>query len=192
MRPSTTRSLLAIAILVMAGRAIAKDTAPATATATFQSSRGEPLGEATLTETPHGVLVTVTLHDLPPGEHGFHIHEHGRCVPPFESAGGHFNPKRAHHGFRNAQGAHAGDLPNVIVPEDGKARIEFMAYGVTLAKGNPSSLLDQDGTALVLHAGPDDYRSDPAGNSGDRLACGVIDVRSRESAAAAPRDRPAR
>jgi Cu-Zn family superoxide dismutase len=191
MRPTTRRSLLAIAFLMLPVAAAVGGAPPARVTATLQSGRGEPVGEAVLSETPHGVLITATLHDLPPGEHGFHIHEHGRCIAPFESAGGHFNPKHARHGFRNAKGAHAGDLPNVIVPEDGKAKVEIMAYGVTLAKGKPSSLLDQDGTALVIHAGPDDYRTDPAGNSGDRLACGVVEVRTNETAAAATRpDRP--
>src|SRR6185295_19332758 len=147
----------------------------------LQSANSQPIGEATLTQTPHGVLVTASLHDVPPGEHGFHIHEKGECTPPFTSAGGHFNPKKLAHGFENPKGPHAGDRPNVIVPADGKLKVEFLARGVTLEKGKPGSLLDGDGSTLVLHAGQDDYRSDPAGNSGDRIACGVIESRTAAS-----------
>jgi Cu-Zn family superoxide dismutase len=181
-----TRALLAIclACAVPAARAAADAT---TASVSIQDAKGAPVGEATLRETPHGVLVTATLHDLPAGEHAFHFHEHGQCVAPFDSAGGHFNPEKTHHGFLNPQGAHAGDMPNVIIPADGKAKVEVLAPGVTLAKGKPNSLVDDDGTSLVVHAGADDYTSDPAGNAGARLACGVI--ASGTNAAA---DRPAR
>ena len=171
--------------------ALARAVAPAgraSVTATLSGAKGEAVGEAVLTETPHGVLVTATLHDLPPGEHGFHIHEHGQCVAPFTTAGGHFNPGHAHHGFEAGTGPHAGDLPNVIVPDSGSAKVEFMAFGVTLERNKPTSLLDGDGSALVVHAGPDDYQTDPAGNSGDRVACGVIAVQATEPTATAPRD----
>ena len=160
--------------------------------ASLQGPKGEAIGEAVLTETPHGVLVTATVHDLPPGLHGFHIHERGDCTPPFTSAGGHFNPAHAQHGWENAHGAHAGDLPNVIVPDTCSAKLQFLAYGVTLKKNKPGSLLDKDGSSLVVHAGADDYRTDPAGNSGDRVACGVVSASAIEPTAAAPRARPSK
>jgi Cu-Zn family superoxide dismutase len=97
----------------------------------------------------------------------------GRCEPPFTTAGGHFNPGGRKHGFSNPDGMHAGDLPNLRVGKDGTAEAELLTAQVTLSPG-PTSLLDADGSAIVLHAGPDDYVSDPAGNAGDRIACGVI------------------
>ena len=186
-----TIAFVAAALLLGGSAAQAAKSVKVTMNTVTAEGVGKSIGTITVKESKDGVTIEPKLKGLAPGEHGFHIHEHGRCIAPFESAGGHFNPKHAHHGFRNAKGAHAGDLPNVIVPEDGKAKVEIMAYGVTLAKGKPSSLLDQDGAALVIHAGPDDYRTDPAGNSGDRLACGVVEVRTNETAAAATRpDRP--
>jgi Cu-Zn family superoxide dismutase len=141
----------------------------------FRNAKKQPIGDAVLRETPHGVLITLALRDLPQGEHGFHIHETGKCEPPFESAGGHFNPASKKHGFEVAAGAHAGDLPNLIVPDSGRVKLETIAGGVTLAEGKPASLLDGDGAALVVHAGPDDYTTDPAGNSGARIACAVVE-----------------
>jgi Cu-Zn family superoxide dismutase len=180
-----TLALLAICLPCALPVAWAADTgAKEQVTVALQGAKGEPVGQAVLTETPHGVLVTATLHDLPPGDHAFHIHEHGKCVAPFDSAGGHFNPKQTHHGFLNPQGAHAGDMPNVTVQDDGKAKVEVLATGVTLAKGKPGSLLTGEGTSLVVHAAADDYSSDPAGNAGARIACGVIE--SRTTAAAGP------
>jgi Cu-Zn family superoxide dismutase len=110
---------------------------------------------------------------LPPGTRAFHIHEVGRCEPPFESAGGHFNPTGKQHGKDNPGGPHAGDLPNLEVPQSGGLKIEVTAKNVSL-DGGRDALLDADGAALVVHADPDDYTSDPAGRAGKRLACGVI------------------
>lgn len=147
--------------------------APTTARAALKNAQGETVGQATLTETPHGVLIRTTLTGVPPGEHAFHIHAVGQCEPPFTSAGGHFNPTSKEHGIENPRGMHAGDMPNVNVPADGRLTFERLAEHVTLAAG-PASLFDDDGSALVLHAGADDYTSDPAGDAGARLACGVV------------------
>ena len=144
------------------------------ATAELKNSAGQTIGKAQLTSTPHGVHVTVSLERAPSGDHAFHIHSTGRCEPPsFESAGDHFNPARAQHGFLNVKGTHAGDLPNVHVPTTGEHAFELFLKGLTV-RGADNSLLDADGAALVLHSGTDDYKSDPAGNAGDRIACGVI------------------
>ena len=146
----------------------------ATATAEMKNAQGETVGQARLRETPNGVLVAVTFTKAPAGEHAFHVHQTGRCeAPKFESAGGHFSPAGKHHGFMAANGPHAGDLPNVHVPKDGKLEFEFLIDKVTLREGE-SSLLDANGAALVLHAGADDYKTDPSGGAGDRIACGVI------------------
>jgi Cu-Zn family superoxide dismutase len=102
------------------------------------------------------------------------LHAVGRCDPPFDSAGSHFNPVVKVHGYLNEGGPHAGDLPNVHVPESGILEFEILAANVTLRAGKSNPLLDQDGAALVIHAGPDDYKTDPSGASGSRLACGVI------------------
>jgi Cu-Zn family superoxide dismutase len=118
-------------------------------------------------------LITLELTAAPPGTHGFHIHTVGKCEPPeFESAGGHFNPDKAKHGYLNNDGPHAGDMPNVHVPDSGKLTVEVLNPLVTL--GAESALLDEDGSSLMLHADPDDYQTDPAGHAGGRIACGVI------------------
>lgn len=135
--------------------------------------KGEGRGAVTLTDTPSGLLIRGELEDLPSGWHAIHLHQTGRCEPTFEAAGGHFAPSRKGHGFKDEQGPHAGDLPNFYVGEDGKARFEMFATGVTAARGK-LSVFDADGTAIVVHAKPDDHTTDPAGASGDRIACGAI------------------
>jgi len=137
------------------------------------NAKGEKIGEARLTQTPHGVLIQADLSQLPPGTLAFHVHEVGKCEPPFESAGEHFNPTNKQHGFLDPQGRHAGDLPNVHVAENGILKVEVLATQVALNEGQ-NRLRDPNGSALVIHAKPDDYHSDPAGNAGDRIACGVI------------------
>jgi superoxide dismutase, Cu-Zn family len=146
------------------------------ARAEMKNAEGKTVGQATLEETPHGVLIRVNLTDLEPGPRAFHIHEVGKCDPPkFESAGGHFNPGGRKHGFHNPDGAHAGDLPNLHVPDTRRLTVEVLAREVSLggsrARGN---LLAGNGTALVVHAGVDDYKTDPTGDAGGRIACGVI------------------
>lgn len=144
------------------------------ATAELKNVKGEKVGDATMVETPHGVLVTLNLVKMPPGTHAIHIHEVGKCEPPFKTAGGHLNPGGKHHGIMNPEGKHEGDLPNLDVPADGKLTVEFLAGAATLKKEPKNSLLDADGTSLVIHLTKDDHMSDPAGNAGDRIACGVI------------------
>ncbi len=147
---------------------------PAMAAATLADSHGRAVGQASLRQAPHGVILKLELKNATPGIHGLHMHDVGRCDPPtFESAGGHFNPSRKAHGFLSQRGQHAGDLPNISVPASTEQTLEYFVTGVTIDPG-PTSLLDGNGTALVIHAGQDDYTSDPAGESGDRLACGAI------------------
>ena len=141
---------------------------------TFVDATGEEIGTATLMQTNNGVLVQTDVSMLPPGDHAFHFHETGECDwPSFESAGGHFAPRKAHHGFLVKQGPHAGDMPNVHVPGNGALKVEEYNPFVSLANG-PAPLLDRDGSALVIHAEPDDYRSQPSGDAGNRIACAVI------------------
>lgn len=143
--------------------------------ADLKGQDGKSMGGATLEQTPNGVLINATLSGLSPGMHAFHIHETGKCEPPFKSAGGHFNPEGHKHGLKNPAGLHAGDLPNVDVGADGKARFQFFAHGVTLETGKKNSLLDADGSSLVVHKEADDLATDPAGAAGDRIVCGVIE-----------------
>jgi Cu-Zn family superoxide dismutase len=151
-----------------------------TAFAELISSQNEVIGLATFTEDAEGVHIRIAVANLTPGEHGMHIHEVGICEPPdFTSAGDHLNPLNREHGLENPQGPHAGDLPNFVVGEDGTARTIVVTDRVTL-RGGPTSLFDSDGSALVIHAGPDDQMTNPAGNSGDRVACGVIKVRQAQ------------
>ena len=144
-----------------------------TARAELKDEDGKTVGEAVLEQTGNDVRIRTNFTGVPPGTHAFHIHAVGKCDPPFESAGGHFNPTGKQHGKDNPQGAHAGDLPNIQIPADGRLTTEATARDVSLGAGT-KGLLDADGAALVVHDGTDDYKSDPAGNAGKRIACGVI------------------
>ena len=159
-------SLLALAAISAAAQS---------AKATLKNAEGKEVGTAALTETPAGVLIKLSVNGLPPGERAFHVHGVGKCEPPFTSAGPHFNPGGKKHGLMAAEGHHAGDLPNLHVPADGALVVEVLNREVTLEKGKPSSLLGGQGTALVIHAGKDDYKTDPAGDAGGRIACGLIE-----------------
>lgn len=169
--------LALIPVLVGLAAAYASAQAPATvpgAKVTLKDAQGKTLGEATLRESPAGVLVKLDLQGVPPGTHAFHIHTVGKCdAPDFMTAGGHFNPTTMKHGLMATGGPHAGDMPNLFVPADGKLSVEVLDANVTLGAG-PKSVFDTDGSALMLHATADDYASDPAGNAGARIACGVI------------------
>jgi superoxide dismutase, Cu-Zn family len=130
---------------------------------------GQSVGQVRLQDSPHGLILTAELTGLPEGPHAFHIHAVGQCEPPFQSAGGHFNPDGHQHGMMNPQGTHAGDLPNIHVPASGELTVEYFVKGLAL-----DDLFGADGTSLVVHADADDYMTDPAGDAGARIACGVI------------------
>ena len=140
------------------------------ASAAMMNANGESVGSVALSATPHGTLLHAKLENLPAGAHAFHVHAVGVCEPPFKSAGGHFNPAGAKHGIESAEGVHAGDMPNIHVPESGALEIEVLNTLLHL----DASLFDEDGAAIVIHDGPDDYVTDPAGAAGPRIACGVI------------------
>jgi Cu-Zn family superoxide dismutase len=166
--------MLGAAVPGAAGVALEQGANPVTAVATLTNRERQPVGTASFTSTGTGVRVVVQAQGLPAGVHGLHVHEVGRCDPPaFTSAGGHFNPTGRQHGLSNPAGPHAGDLPNLTVASSGVASYVATSQALALASG-PSSVFDADGAALVIHAGPDDDRTDPAGNSGERIACGVI------------------
>ncbi len=152
--------------------------APPSLTVTTQllGPSGELRGTATLTQESDGTRVVASVTGLPPGDYAIHLHGTGRCdAPDFKSAGGHFNPGMKQHGSQNPMGSHEGDLPNLTVTSDGNGRIDYMRPGLRLKDGT-APLLDADGAAVVLHAGPDDYKTDPAGNAGTRIACGVLSL----------------
>jgi superoxide dismutase, Cu-Zn family len=142
--------------------------------ADIKSRDGRDLGKLKIVETSAGLLIRLRLKGVPPGAHGVHIHEFGKCEGDFESAGGIINPLGNKHGFLTEEGPMAGDLPNIHVPANGEVDVEFHAPFLTQAKDSEDTLLDADGAALVIKERADDYLTDPAGNSGARIACGVI------------------
>jgi Cu-Zn family superoxide dismutase len=139
----------------------------------LKDAQGKSVGDIVIWDQGPGIELQLDLHDLTPGEHAIHFHQVPKCeAPDFKSAGGHFNPDGKKHGFDNPDGHHAGDMKNFTVGTDGKAKIKMEDADVTLKDG-PHSLLS-NGAAIVVHAKADDYKTDPSGNSGDRVACGVI------------------
>lgn len=164
--------LVALALAISAVPAHAADTA--TAKAELRNAEGKTVGTATLAALPGGVRLQLAVKDLPPGPKALHIHENGVCeAPTFSSAGRHFNPNGRAHGWHDAKGPHAGDAPNLIVGPDGRSEIEIILERVRL-DDSERGLFKKGGTAIVLHAEDDDYASQPAGNAGPRIACGVI------------------
>lgn len=167
--------LLAAAPLVLAGAL----SAPALADhhggghgakATLKSADGQARGSAMLSEAGGGLKVHVMAEGVTPGVHGIHLHTVGKCDgPDFQTAGAHWNPTNHEHGRDNPKGAHQGDLPNITIGADGKGMVDFTVPGGKLA-----TLMDADGASVVIHATADDYKTDPSGNSGGRIACGVV------------------
>lgn len=150
--------------------AVVETEAAQVATATLLTAEGEPAGTVTATASPAGLVISLDAVGISPGQHGVHVHTTGSCEgPTFQSAGGHWNPTDRMHGLDSEQGAHAGDMPNLIVDADGTGALEY-----TLGGGTFAELLDADGAAFIIHAEADDQMTDPSGESGDRIACGVF------------------
>jgi Cu-Zn family superoxide dismutase len=160
--------------------------APTSATVEVRDQKGKVVGNIALTAGESGIAMNAKFAGLPPGVHGFHIHDKGICKGDFATAGGHFNPGHTKHGILNDAGRHAGDLPNLDVPASGAVNLDLFLTGVSLTPGSPINLNDTDGASFVVHAGPDDYKSDPSGNSGGRIACGVVKVAKPPAANPAP------
>jgi superoxide dismutase, Cu-Zn family len=163
---ATSASLLGLATF---------STAAQSAKALLKDAGGKDVGSAALMQTPAGVLIKLSVKGLPAGEHAFHVHGVGKCEPPFTSAGGHFNPGGKKHGMMAADGHHAGDLPNLHIPANGELVVEVLNAAVTLEKDRANSLFGPRGTSLIIHAGKDDYKTDPTGEAGGRIACGLIE-----------------
>jgi Cu-Zn family superoxide dismutase len=163
-----------ISVATLLTTALVRPAAAQSANALLKDANRQDVGTVSLSQIPAGVLLKVSLKGMLPGEHAFHIHAVGKCEPPsFDSAGPHFNPGNTYHGIMVGPG-HAGDMPNFHIPPTGSLEVELVDVAITIDMGKPNSVFHPAGTAVVIHSGKDDYMTDPAGNAGNRIACGVI------------------
>jgi superoxide dismutase, Cu-Zn family len=161
-------------VLIAASTAAAQPFSRGFAWAPIVDANGESIGAAALTQKKGKVHIYAWATGLTPGKHGIHVHAVGQCDPTaFVTAGSHFNPEIRKHGLHNPEGPHAGDMPNMQVGESGLGILRTATDRISLSDG-PKSVFDADGSAIIIHAGPDDYKTDPTGNAGDRVVCGVV------------------
>jgi superoxide dismutase, Cu-Zn family len=166
-------ALIIMTALSATSLASAQMTKGSMATAALKDAKGKIIGTAMLHETVDGLVLDVSAKGLPKGVHGIHVHSIGKCeAPKFTSAGPHWNPAGHQHGRDNPMGSHAGDIPNLEIMKKGKGSVKAVIPGASFT--GDKGIFDADGSAIVIHAGPDDYKTDPSGNSGDRIACGVF------------------
>lgn len=178
-RPSPLVASAAAVLLISGCATIPDNTGFQVASAKLVSASGTSIGAAKIETHGSGLRLDVTVIGLAPGVHGLHLHATGSCnAPGFTTAGPHLNPDKRQHGTESSGGSHLGDLPNLIVGADGSGTLSVMLPGSALVL-EAAILRDPDGTAIVVHAGPDDYRTDPSGNSGNRIACGVFSLPER-------------
>lgn len=172
---------VAATVLLAGGVAQAAQTMmPKSVMVRMETSDGRDAGRAVLIGEKNSIKVEVQLENLDPGKHGIHFHQYPKCdAPSFATAGGHFNPYGKQHGYKNPKGHHAGDIPiNLSVGDDGMVKQTFTVKGLTLDPKAQNSVFANGGTSLVVHAGPDDMKTDPSGNSGAREACGIISIKN--------------
>ena len=171
---STVKFISVLATALAVALIPAASSAADMAEANIVNVDGAVIGTATFEQTPTGVLMNVDVRDLPPGSHGIHLHATGSCSPDFKAATGHINPGQVAHGLRNSDGPDNGDLPNLYAGADGTARAEFFTTRVSVSGGGMPALLDEDGSAVIIHDMPDDHITQPIGGAGGRMGCGTI------------------